>query len=150
MEQGDKSKEAGGSNSKAGDKPIWGGIMGKVVEALNQEQRRQKGGEDCNKARPAYVGEGLPPVPPKLVVRIERGEFVEMCELIPEFWMVHTGEDDVPAQRVVRSKGRKQSQNIYVWLQCYAIYVAVMAGKYPERVPELIAHDTHHKSKSGI
>ena len=117
--------------------------MGKVVEALNQVQWRQRDGEGNSKARAAYVGEELPPVPPKLVERIEKGDFVEMCELIPEFWMVHRGEEEVPAQRAARSKGRKQSQNIHVWLQCYAIYIAVMAGKYPERVPELMAYMIH-------
>lgn len=117
--------------------------MEKVVEALSQAQQKQKGAGDTNKSRAAYVGEGLPPVPSKLVERIERGDFVEMCELIPEFWMVHTGEDETPAQRVARSKGRRQSQNIYVWLQCYAMYVAVLAGRYPERVPELMAYMIH-------
>ena len=89
------------------------------------------------------MGEGLPPVPPKLVERIERGDFVEMCELIPEFWMAHKGEEEAPTQRVAQSKGRKQSQNIYVWLQCYAVYVTVLAGKHPERVSELMAYMIH-------
>ena len=33
-----------------------------------------------------YVGEGLPPVPPKLAAKIMRWEFVDMAEMLPEFW----------------------------------------------------------------
>ena len=117
-----------------------GGLIGKVVEALNQVQRRQKDGVGSSKAQAVCVREGLPPVPPKLVERIEKGDLVKMCKLIPEFWMVHKGEEDVPAQRVAWSKGSKQSQNIH---ECYAIYIVVMAGKYPERVPESMAYMMH-------
>ena len=34
----------------------------------------------------AYVGDGLPPVPPRLASKIRQREFVEMGELLPEFW----------------------------------------------------------------
>ena len=55
-----------------------------------------------------------------------------MCsQLILEFWMVHRGEEELPAQKMVQSKGRKQSQDIVV-------YVAVVSGKQPERMPELM------------
>ena len=141
VEQGDESGLlVGGSSSKAGDKPIMGSIMEKVVEALNRAQQRQRSVEVSSKAQAAYVGEGLPPVPPKLMERIERGDFMEMCELIPEFWMAHKGIEEGPTQRVARSKGRKQSQNIYVWLQSYVVYVAVIAGKHPARISELMAY----------
>ena len=33
-----------------------------------------------------YVGEGLPPVPLKLAKKIQRSEFVEMAQMLPEFW----------------------------------------------------------------
>ena len=29
---------------------------------------------------------GLPPIPPRLVTRIEVGEFVDMAELLPDTW----------------------------------------------------------------
>ena len=35
---------------------------------------------------PTHIGEGLPPVPARLVAKILRHEFVEMHELLPEFW----------------------------------------------------------------
>ena len=34
------------------------------------------------------------PVPHKLVERIQKGEFIEMCEYLPEFWIApREGED---------------------------------------------------------
>ena len=35
----------------------------------------------------AYVGDGMPPVPAKLAAKVRRWEFVEMGELLPEFWV---------------------------------------------------------------
>ena len=40
-----------------------------------------------------YVGDGLPPVPPKLATKIRRGDFVEMGKLLPEFWSSWKEED---------------------------------------------------------
>lgn len=33
-----------------------------------------------------YMGDGIPAVPVKLAAKIRRGEFVDMGELLPEFW----------------------------------------------------------------
>ena len=33
-----------------------------------------------------YVGEGLAPVPTKLVAKINQGKFIEMAKLLPVFW----------------------------------------------------------------
>ena len=32
------------------------------------------------------IGAGLPPIPPKLVAKIESGEFMDMAELLPDRW----------------------------------------------------------------
>ena len=33
-----------------------------------------------------YIGESLPPVPTKLASKILRWEYIEMVEMLPEFW----------------------------------------------------------------
>ena len=50
-----------------------------------------------------YLGEGLPPVPDKLAAKIRRGEFIEMGELLPEFWLPMKGEEESSKE----TKGRK-------------------------------------------
>ena len=62
-------------------------------------------------------------------------------ELLPEFWTTH-GVDELGKQ-AKRSKGKKRVQEINVWLQCYALYVAVRAVKAPKLVPELMAYQEY-------
>ena len=83
-----------------------------------------------------YIGEGLPPVPQKLAERIRRWEYVEMAELLPELWTAKL--EDPPKQSAARRKS--QVTDLVTWTQCFAVYVAVMAGKHPEAVPELMAY----------
>ena len=46
-----------------------------------------------------------------------------MCELFPEFWIVPKEGEEATVQKTTKSKGRKHS----AWLQCFAVYVAVMS-----------------------
>ena len=87
-----------------------------------------------------YIGEGLPPVLPRLASKISKGEFMDMCDLLPEFWVTPHSEEEVASQRSARSRGRKRTQEIHVWLQCFALYAAVAAVKCPNRVPEMMAY----------
>jgi len=91
-------------------------------------------------AEGVYVGDGIPPVPAKLARRIERGEFVEMGDLLPEFW-AGPREDDMEGNRR-EAKGRKSRKmtEIFTWLQSYASYVSVRTAKAPQLVPELLAY----------
>ena len=63
------------------------------------------------------MGDGLSPVPAKLVAKIRRGEFVEMGELLPEF-----------------------NGDILTWLQCYGMYVSVLAPSQPDLIPKLMSY----------
>ena len=81
--------------------------------------------------------DGLPPIPAKIAARILKGEFVEMGDLLPEAWSIRKG-DDSSGRKV--SKAKKKVEDIHVWLQCYAVYIGVMATKHPERVPELMSY----------
>ena len=39
------------------------------------------------------MGEGLPPIPQKLVDKIRHREYVERAEMLPEFWPLRKGEE---------------------------------------------------------
>ena len=41
---------------------------------------------------------------------------------------------------MTHNRGRKQSQDIHVWVQCFAMYVAVVSGEWPRCVPEMMAY----------
>ena len=88
-----------------------------------------------------YVGEGLPPVPIKLAERIQRWDFVEMAELLPEYWGVvpgtKLGAETTSTTKLAR---KKKVTNIMTWVQCFVVYTSVMAAKHPEATPELMAY----------
>ena len=86
-----------------------------------------------------YVGEALPPVPKKLAEKIQAWEFVEMSELLPEFWS-QRGEDKEMSQKAGTSRCKRPVTELNAWLQCFAVYVAVLSAKHPEAIPELLAY----------
>ena len=47
---------------------------------------------------------GVPPVPDKLAAKIRKGEFVEMGELLPEFWSQRGEESDANRDKSRRSR----------------------------------------------
>ena len=81
-----------------------------------------------------YVGEGLPPVPPKLAKKISAGEYVEMEELLPEMC---TREDSEPG---AKRRCSRRSFDIFTWLQCFGVYVSIRGSRSPEMIPELMAY----------
>ena len=85
-----------------------------------------------------YLGEGVPPVPEKLAAKIRKREFVEMGELLPEFWSPRTDESD--SGRDAKQRRSRKVTNIFTWLQCYAAYVSVRAPPAPHLIPELMAY----------
>ena len=80
-------------------------------------------------------GAGRPPVPAKLVNKIESGAYVDMVELLPERLDTTDSED-------VKLKRKKRSLSILEWLQCYAVYVTVVARKQPTRLADLMGYQS--------
>ena len=88
------------------------------------------------------IGAGLPPVPRKLVNRIQAGEFVDMAELLPDRMGITTAPlftEDKDDKQAMKSKGR-QVTNILEWVQCYSIYVAVLTVKCPNKIQDLMGY----------
>ena len=89
--------------------------------------------------RGAYVGDDMLPLPAKLVNKIRRWEFIEMGELLPEFWVgPKEAEGESGKEKRVR-QGRKDT-DIFTWLQCFGTYIAVLAKHELALVPELMAY----------
>lgn len=86
-----------------------------------------------------YLGDGLPPVPAKLAAKIRRGDFVEMGELLPEFWSSMRDEGSDPRKDQVPRKSRKVT-DVFTWVQCFCSYVATRAPHAPEMMAELMAY----------
>ena len=85
------------------------------------------------------IGAGLPPVPKKLVSRIEAGEFIEMAKLLPDH-MGTAGIKKSEDQFRVSWPRCKVVTNILEWVECFTIYVAVVSTKQLQRVPEMLGY----------
>ena len=90
-----------------------------------------------------YMGDGIPPVPVKLAARIRKGEFVEMGELLPEFW-AGPKDEDTDSRRDLKMRRSRKVVDIHTWVQCFStymyMYVATWAPQAPHLVPELMAY----------
>ncbi len=93
-----------------------------------------------------WVGEGLPTIPKRLHDRIVGWEFIDLAEIRPVGPLDGLNPEPdpqkfviLPGLEVARAK-KKVVQDINTWIQCYAIYVAVMASKHPEAVPDMMAY----------
>ena len=88
------------------------------------------------------IGEGLHPVPGKLIKKIESGQFIELAELLPEQLGITAACDDD------RTKASKPKHNpissIIEWIQCFFIYTAVLSKSQPHRVADLLGYQTYN------
>ena len=75
------------------------------------------------------MGEGLPPVPQKLADRIRRREFVDMAEMLPEFWPI--AKVDENEEKKPRIRRPKQVTDFHTWLQCFALYCSILGSQEP-------------------
>ena len=75
-----------------------------------------------------FMGEGLPPVPGRLVERIRKWEFLEMYELL----LTDQKGGEGGARQTSRARGQKRVQEISVWLQCFVVFVGVVAKSAPD------------------
>ena len=137
------SQEGGGTEEVTGGREKENGGMTKAAEAPAKGGDAKKAAEVP--AKPFLLSEGLPPVPAKLVSGIQNGDFVDMSELL---------RDNLEAQRrgalqepggsspASASRSRREVPDLLSWVQCFGVYTAVVADKYPERVKKLLAYQT--------
>ena len=77
------------------------------------------------------MGAGLPPVPARLVTRIEAGEFIDMSELSPDkLGLAKSALNDDQAKP--SKPQRRTVTNILEWTQFFATYMAGICRKQPK------------------
>ena len=114
--------------------PGTGSPGGSVTALLTNLLPQTKMGP-ASGAQGVYVGEGLLV---KLATKIQRSAYVDMGELLPELWG-STNEKDQPKQEA-KVRWARSVQDIFTWLQCYGMYVSVLAPQHPSQIPELMAY----------
>ena len=82
-----------------------------------------------------FVGAALPAIPTKIIEKIESGAFTKLSDLLLEH-LGHAEPDEDPKSK---SKHRPVT-SITQWLQCFAVYTAVISKKQPHRVMDLMGY----------
>ena len=81
------------------------------------------------------IGAGIPPIPPRLVTRIQSGEFIDMADLLPDkLAPTNTDRTSKPQWQTI--------SNILEWVKYFSAYIAVVCSKQPYRVPDLLRYMT--------
>ena len=91
-----------------------------------------------------FLGDGLLPLPQKLMRRIIALEFVEMRELLPEEWL-HSVTEESDNHSCCNSAVKKKKApvtNIFTWFQGYASLVGALSTAYPSKVPQFMAYQS--------
>ena len=84
------------------------------------------------------ISSGLPPVPAKLVKRIQDGLFVEMAELLPEtLSSPEYAASEEPAGQKQKLHGVTKIVN---WVQCFGVFISIISLKEPNRITNLISY----------
>lgn len=122
----------------------------KVADALAALEGKGCAGEGLAGGLPraqVTVGPGLASLPARLVEDIRANKFIDFSELPPAKGKGRNMPQALEGQVVVIQatdlmQSRRIIPDLATWTQCFAIYVAVIAQKQPERVPELMAYQS--------
>ena len=85
------------------------------------------------------MGEGVLPIPDKLLRNVLNLEFIEMTELLPETWL---WDEEESSKNVLMFPKKKASPttDILQWFQCFSAMVGVLSRIFPQAVPELMVY----------
>jgi hypothetical protein len=142
--------------SSIGDAGLPGGgpgdTDGRASPSTGESREIAKGTKDGSQKKSVeapnnfILSEGLPPVPAKLVGRILKGEFIDMAELLRDNLEAQRRgclQQDLSAPAASssgQSRPRREVPDLLSWVQCFGVYIAIMASKYPERIQKLLAY----------
>ena len=91
------------------------------------------------------AGSGLPALPKKMIERILANEYIDFTELPPARGKVRSMPTGLEGQVVLvqaadLAQPRKLIPDLATWVQCFTVYVAVLAPHQPSRIPDLMAY----------
>ena len=91
-------------------------------------------------ATPFVLSEHLPPVPAKLVAKIQSGDYVNMAELLRDN-MEWERRQSISESAGPKS-GRREVPDLLSWITCFGIYASVICNKSPGKAKQFLAYQT--------
>ena len=87
---------------------------------------------------PMLLSFGLPPVPARLMKRIQDGLFIEMPDLLPE--KLISAECNVGDNAAGQKQKHQEMITILKWVQCFGLYTAIVSHAKLERTADLLGY----------
>jgi len=84
------------------------------------------------------ISNGLPPIPNKLVQRIEEELFVEMAELLSSY--LDSVDFNTGGQKTRSHKRLPVLRDITEWVQCFGMYITIISCHKPKPVADLMGY----------
>jgi len=104
-------------------------------KAVPPRSSKQKAG-----SQPAFLlGDGLAPVPSKLVEKIQHREFIDMANLLHDNLEVQRRSVDQETTQSTRNK-KREIPDLLSWVSCFSAYTAVL--EHPKMSKQLWAYQT--------
>lgn len=112
-----------------------------VTDVSTQPNRQESGA-----LPPVMLSSCLPPVPVKLVRRIEDGLFIEMGELSPNQL---DSSDHLTSDLPASSRKIREVTSIIEWVQCFSVFIALSARAHTGPFGISKSHNTNIPAVSG-
>jgi len=93
---------------------------------------------DSQAEKLVLISNGLPPIPARLLRRVEEGLFVEMAELSPSY--LDSADCTTDDQQTGLRKRPPVLWDIMDWVHCFGMYIAIVSCQKPKRVPDLLGY----------
>ena len=91
-------------------------------------------GSGAKSVAPFILGESLPPIPTKLVAKIQKGNFMDMAELLrdnKEADKRRTRDGSASSSAGQQAQNRREVPDILSWIQCFGVYACIMGSGAP-------------------
>ena len=109
--------------------------MEDTANSIRTKTITQPGGKSTP---PVMISPGLPPIPAKLVKRIQDGLYVEMSELLPD--KLTSAEYNTGEEHTVTQKQKLKVLSIMEWVQAFGIFIAILFHTAPDRIADLMGY----------
>ena len=136
--------------------------IGEIEDGGDLEEKGSAGGdkqeqEKSSTTEPVMIAEGLRPLSRKIVQKIQNWEFTDMEELLPnprsnmDIVLPQRQDGVLIIQSIENLKRKKPRITGYPqWVETFAVYTAVIAQKYPQAIPDLMAYQVLIKEASTL
>ena len=92
------------------------------------------------------LGKGLPPVLGRLIQKIQRGDYVDMAELLCDNMELEcrkaSHESSASALGLGIQPSCREVPDLISWVQCFGVYSPIMSAKHANRICQLLAYQT--------